>query len=298
MSNETEPLLLVGGTGHLGSLILDALTNKGYPVRLLLRAGRTAPEGVEVVEGDLGDPRAVDAAVDGVAAVVCAVNGGPEVVVDGQLRLLAAAKAHGVGRFIPSDYSLDYFALDYGDNVFLDLRKRVAEAIEDSGVDHTFVLIGGFMENMLRRGAIDIEGGRMNFWGTGNEPVDVTAMADVARLVAEVVLDRRARNRRIQFAGDVVTSRSISMDYHRLTGRTLRLNHLGSVDELKEWIEKAKDKARSEMDYVFGQYAWAQLSGKGKLQRLMNDWYPQLRPTKMRAMLAQAIASRSEAAHP
>ena len=207
MSDASQPILLVGGTGHLGSLILDELRKQGHPVRLLLRPGRVAPEGVECVEGDLDDARSLDAAVDGAAAVICAVNGGPEIAVDGQLLLLAAAKGHGVKRFIPSDYSLDYFRLGYGDNVFLDYRKRVAEAVEDSGVDHTFVLVGGFMETMLERG-IDLERGRMNYWGTGDEPVDVTSMGDVARLVAQVVVDPRARNRRVLFAGDVVTTRT------------------------------------------------------------------------------------------
>jgi uncharacterized protein YbjT (DUF2867 family) len=290
MSNDNQPILLVGGTGRLGSLILGELRNKGYAVRLLVRPGHAVPAGVERVEGDLGDARSVDAAVDGAAAVISAVNGGPEIAVDGQLRLLAAAKRYGVRRFIPSDYSLDYFQLDYGDNVFLDFRKRVAAAIEDSGVDHTFVLIGGFMEVMLQMG-IDLAQGRMSYWGTGDEPIDVSATSDVARWVAELVLDPRARNRRVQLAGDVVTTHSLAEDYQQLTGRKLELSRRGSVDDLKRWIEETKATARSPMEYVFGQYAWAQLSGKGKLRESMNDWYPDHRPTKMREAMRRALAS-------
>lgn len=291
MSNANQPVLLVGGGGRLGTLILHELRNKGYAVRLLVRPGRVVPEGVERVEGDLGSARSVDAAVDGAYAVISAVNGGPEIVVEGQLRLLAAAKRYRVSRFIPSDYSLDYFRLDEGDNVFLDYRKRVAAAIEDSGVDHTFVLIGGFMEVMLQMGGINLGQGRMSYWGTGDEPIDVSATSDVARWVAELVFDERARNRRVQLAGDVVTTHSIAADFQELTGRTLQLQRLGSVDELKRWIEETKAKARSPMEYVFGQYAWAQLSGKGKLRERMNDWYPDHQPMKMRELMRSALTS-------
>ena len=47
------------------------------------------------------------------------------------------------------------------------------------------------------------------------------------------------------------------------------------------------------MEYVFGQYSWAQLSGKGRLTGLKNDWYPQLRPLKMRELLARTLAARA-----
>jgi uncharacterized protein YbjT (DUF2867 family) len=292
MSKENQTILLVGGTGRLGALILSELRKKGYSVRLLVRPGRPAPEGVERVEGELGDARSLEAAADGAAAVISAVNGGSDVVVVGQLNLLAAARRQGVRRFIPSDYSLDYFHLDYGDNIFLDDRKRIAAAIEDSGVDHTFVLSGGFMEIMLERGGIDFAGGRINHWGSGDEPVDVTAISDVARLVAAVVLDPHARNRRVQFAGDVVSARSIAREYQQLGGQALALHRIGSVDDLQRWIAETKAKARSPLDYVFGQYAWAQLSGKGKLRELENDRYPEIQPIKMRELL-RTIVSKS-----
>jgi len=288
MSTRDETILLAGGTGQLGSRILRRLLDKGYPVRLLVRPGRTPPvAGVELVEADLADARALDAAARGAAAVISALNGGPEVAVDGQLALLAAAQRQGVRRFIPSDYALDYFQLDYGDNVFLDYRKRVAEAVEASGIDHTFVLIGGFMENVVYR-RLDFAKNRLAYWGSGDEPVDMTAIDDVARLVAEAIFDPRASNRRLTFAGEVVTTHGIAADYQAVTGRPLELQRMGSVDDLRQTIEKTKAAARSPLEYVFAQYAWAQLSQKGKLRTLMNEEYPQIRPLRLRDVMAQA----------
>ncbi|HVE82197.1 MAG TPA: NmrA family NAD(P)-binding protein [Myxococcales bacterium] len=292
MSQENRTVLVAGAGGRLGSLIVEALRARHYPVRVLSRPGRAAPPvaGIERVEGDLSDPASLDRALAGSAAVVSAVNGGEDVAVAGQKNLLAAAKRQGVGRFIPSDYSVDYFKLEYGDNVFLDYRKRVAEAVEQSGVGHSFVLIGGFIDIMLTRGAFDLANGRVNIWGTGDEPYAVTTIEDTARLVAEVVFDPRAHNRKVAFAGDTVTTRGVAEEYARLSGKRLQENRLGSVDDLARWIAEKKKTATSPLEYVFGQYAWAQLSGKAALTDLVNGWYPDLKPTTVRDVLRQMLA--------
>ena len=51
-------------------------------------------------------------------------------IVDAQLRWLRAARAAGVRRFLPSDYSLDFFRLADGENVNSDARRAFAAAAE------------------------------------------------------------------------------------------------------------------------------------------------------------------------
>ena len=292
MNDTNRTVLVAGAGGRLGQLIVQELRRKQYPVRVLSRAGRPGPEGegIQRMEGDLADPASLDRALAGAAAVVSAVNGGEDVVVGGQKRLLEAAKRQGVGRFIPSDYSVDHFKLDPGDNVFLDYRKQVANAVLESGVGHTFVLMGGFIDVMLRYGAFDLAAGRMSYWGSGNEPFHVTSIEDTARLVAEVVFDERARNRAVHFAAEMVTNRGVAAEYERISGRKLEENKLGSLDDLARWIADKKKTARSPLEYVFGQYAWAQLTGKAALTDLVNDWYPDLRPVTVRETLQKMLA--------
>jgi len=124
MSTEREDgepvktILLAGATGNLGGQIARALLSKGAKLRLLVRPGSRAKlaadvaEASEIVENEAG-------AFDGVYTVVSAVQGGPETIVDAQLNLLRAARAAGVRRFIPSDYSLNLFGLAEGENVRL-----------------------------------------------------------------------------------------------------------------------------------------------------------------------------------
>jgi uncharacterized protein YbjT (DUF2867 family) len=78
---------------------------------LLVLSRRALPESsrIEVHHGDVTNPAVVDVAVNGVDVVIPALNGGPEVLVTGRLALLAAAERHHVSRFVPSDYSGDFF---------------------------------------------------------------------------------------------------------------------------------------------------------------------------------------------
>jgi uncharacterized protein YbjT (DUF2867 family) len=106
-------ILIVGGTGDLGSRITDRLIAQGEHVRLLTRPqhgqdNRLPPQGAERVTGDLKNPASLAAACAGVQAVVTTANasarGAPDTVdsVDlaGNLSLIEAAEAAGVGRFL------------------------------------------------------------------------------------------------------------------------------------------------------------------------------------------------------
>lgn len=103
---------LTGATGYTGGHVLDALLARGDEVSVLARpssVGRVL-QPVRVVEGDLGDTRALALLVDGADAVVhlAAVyrTAGHtdayyrEVNVGGTARLLEAAASAGVRRFV------------------------------------------------------------------------------------------------------------------------------------------------------------------------------------------------------
>jgi uncharacterized protein YbjT (DUF2867 family) len=59
--------LVVGGTGHVGSMVVKELVKRRTEVRVLARrATATVPAGVEVAVGDLLDPASVEKAMEGV----------------------------------------------------------------------------------------------------------------------------------------------------------------------------------------------------------------------------------------
>jgi len=62
-------VLVTGGTGFIGSHLLDKLAASGAPVRALVRRKMVLPEGVEAVFGDLANGQGIENAVRGASVV-------------------------------------------------------------------------------------------------------------------------------------------------------------------------------------------------------------------------------------
>ncbi|MFP3926860.1 NmrA family NAD(P)-binding protein [Pseudomonas sp. W5-36] len=124
-----SPIVVAGASGDLGQRLVLALVERGAHVIALVRPGTEQTRltglpssGVTVTPVSLDDARGLRGAIAGAGCVVSTLNGLEEVIIKQQGRLLEAAAAAGVPRFIPSDYSLDYTHTRPGDNRNLDLR--------------------------------------------------------------------------------------------------------------------------------------------------------------------------------
>ena len=101
-------LAITGGTGFVGSHLLDVALAEGHAVTALTRRDQPARSGLVWVNGDLQDRNALHRLVDGadaiihVAGTISAPNaaGFEKGNVEGTLAMLAAATAGGVRRFI------------------------------------------------------------------------------------------------------------------------------------------------------------------------------------------------------
>jgi predicted dehydrogenase/nucleoside-diphosphate-sugar epimerase/glycosyltransferase involved in cell wall biosynthesis len=105
---EGADVLVTGASGGLGGAVVERLRRAGRRVRIFVRrAPEPLPEGVEVALGDLGDPDAVERAVQGVKRVVhvgAAMKGGWEehecATVTGTRNVVDAARRHGVEKLV------------------------------------------------------------------------------------------------------------------------------------------------------------------------------------------------------
>lgn len=208
-----QTILLVGATGMLGSQIAHQLVNAtGARVRLLVRSPNSPKNsallsplreaGTEILEGDLADRSALDRATRGVDVVVSAVQGCPEVIIEGQVALAEAGLKNGVRRILPSDYALDLFKATKGEHMMFDLSAEADARIAEIGLEQVNVLQGGFMDLFMPgKGAIDLDPGTVGFFGDGNRLVEVTSVEDTARMAARVALDQDLPPGKFAFAG-------------------------------------------------------------------------------------------------
>jgi len=154
---DTRPIVLAGGTGDLGGRIAAALGRRKLAFRVIVRPGSSAETraglqatGAELVDADYNDGTALRRACEDTSCVVSALNGLEPVMIGLQGRLLDAAVAAGVPRFIPSDYSLDFTRTRPGDNRNLDVRRKFMAQIDSMPIKAASVLNGAFADQGFR----------------------------------------------------------------------------------------------------------------------------------------------------
>ncbi len=291
---DTKVIALVGGSGTLGTLIADeVLALPDTQLRLLVRPGSRAKvaelerRGAQIVEGAIGtgtdEPLAAFCA--GATTVISAVQGGPDIIIDAQTSLLRAARDAGVHRFIPSDFSLDLFKVTPGQIVTCDWRRQFADAAdtERGNVEVVHVLNGGFLDRNVLFGfirVIDLETQTAYVWGDGEHPMDLTTYADTARYTAAAATDTNPIGSILGVAGDSLNFHGIVQAYEKASGKKLRVQRLGSLEDLDGRIAELQNGGPENFPkFLRLMYYRAQLKGEGKLDPVMNDRYPWIQPT-------------------
>ena len=295
-------VLVVGSTGMLGIKVISALLNKGATeVKAMVRSDSDNKEenrqkieqmkvrGATIVEGDLMKPETLLSICEGVDVIVSAV-GNNQQTVPGQKNLINVAKQQGVNRLIPSDYSVDYRKVDYGDSDNLDMRKEVLSHLQQSGLGYTLILNGSFMDNIGTPylPQFNFAQGTFEYWGDGEMPLDFTTTDDTAKYVAEAVSDPDLVNTALEVAGDVLSNKQLLTVYEKATGKKLQEKPLGSVEDLKAWINQKKPSANSPVEYIPQQYEYVMVSGKAKLDNIQNR-YPNIQPLTIYQYLKQQV---------
>lgn len=112
-------VLVTGGTGLVGSRLLQRLLESGVECRGLVRSGNKLPAGVEAIEGDILDPSSLANALQSVRAIVhlaAVFRTSDEALIwkvnqEGTRNLIAAAKSYAPeARFIMASTSHVYNA--------------------------------------------------------------------------------------------------------------------------------------------------------------------------------------------
>jgi uncharacterized protein YbjT (DUF2867 family) len=274
----------------LGGSILEALLAKQLAVRVLMRPGKPDVEaglrqrGVDIAHGDVLDSSSLPAAMRDVRVVVSSLNNNPDMFVQGHRRLLEAAEHAAVERFVPSDFSVDFFRLQPAENFNLAMRHEVAALFAGTRVRPIHLLIGAFMDTILDRRTPFIDWSRnvLPYFGDPGQPCDFTSVADAGRYVAEAVADPRAPEI-LRFAGEVLTMPELAAGIARGLEIPLTAERRGDADELAAIIAEKQRTATNPWEWIALQYHHNMVSGRAKLQPLDNPRYPQIGPESVEA---------------
>ena len=136
-------LAITGGTGFVGSHLLDVTLREGHRVAALTRRDQPPRDGVDWIAGDLQDREALRRLVDGADAIIHVAGtinanaaGFEKGNVQGTLAMLAAATAGGVRRFV---HVSSLAAREPKLSLYGGSKAKAEELVHSSGLDWAIV---------------------------------------------------------------------------------------------------------------------------------------------------------------
>ena len=277
-----KKVAIAGGSGALGKLVAQELSALGAAVVTLTRR-RTLPSADDLPAGEI---RQVDyGSVDDLArslsdidVVVSALAGLRPVIVEAQGRLIQAAAMAGVSKFMPSDFAIDFRRIPFGENRNLNLRREFYETFESVKIKKTSVLNGAFTDMLTGTAPFILF--RVNSvlcWGSPEQKMDWTTIADTARYTAYAALDE-STPRFLRIAGDQISARDLCVAMADLTGTPHRVLRPAGLGVFKGLIKMTQFFVPGGQDiyppWQGMQYMHNMYSGIAKFDSLDNERYP------------------------
>jgi uncharacterized protein YbjT (DUF2867 family) len=232
-------ILIVGGTGSLGSATVRRLLARGMPVRVMTRSLDKATElqrlGAQIVLGDLLDRASLARACCGAEKVLAAAhsimgrgrNASRHVDLQGHKDLVDAAKAAGVRRFV---YTSAYRCAPEFDAVpFFRFKREVERFLQASGLNYAILRPTAFMDSHAEMliGKPILEKGAVSLFGKGENPRNFVAADDVAQFALMALEDASLNKLTINIGGpENLTNMDVVRLYEKLAGRPAKVNHV------------------------------------------------------------------------
>jgi uncharacterized protein YbjT (DUF2867 family) len=221
MSERVEPVLVTGATGTTGSALVQLLSQRGVPVRAMVRraadASRVGVNQESAVVADFDDPDSLTAAVDGVSRAYL-VTPSSEVAEAQQKRFAEIAADAGMELLV----KLSQYAADEASPVrFLRYHAAVERRIRELGLGFTFLRPNLYFQGVLAFiGSIATEG--RFFAPIGNARVSAVDIRDIADVAAAALTEQGHAGQTYTITGPAAISHGeIAAALGRATGRDI-----------------------------------------------------------------------------
>ncbi len=187
MNEQINPVLVTGATGNTGRAIIDALIERGTPVRAMVRTAADSsrlPDGVALAVADFDDAASVAAALDG-AERAYLVTPSSEQAESQQRRFADLAVQAGVRHLVV----LSQLAADEHSPVrFLRYHAAVERHVRDLGIAWTFLRPNLFFQGLLAFAQSIATEGRF-YAPIGDARVSAVDVRDIAAVAATALTD-------------------------------------------------------------------------------------------------------------
>lgn len=226
-------ILVIGGTGTVGSKVVAGLARAGAQVRAMVRRPEAArlPGQVEVMRGDLTQPETLDASLDGIEAVFL-VWTAPPAAVPAALERITKRAPRIVFLSAPIKTAHPLFQQP---NPLRRLTEQIERLIEKSGVQWTFLRPGMFAANALAWWAPQIRAGDVVRWPyleVPTAPIDERDIAAVA--VRALCEDGHAGAEYVMTGPESLSHFEQVATIGRVLGRGLRIEEMSPEQARRE----------------------------------------------------------------
>lgn len=256
----TRTVLITGATGTVSTALLEALEGTGVRRRALVRDAAKAPARAdETFTGDLGDPRTLPPAFEGVQDLWLLTPNDPRAP-EHSMNAVWAARRAGVERVVRlSVVGAAHDAPTRGGR----LHALSDRELERSGMRWTILRPHWFMQNLLNEAA-DIAATGSFSLNMGTAALGMIDARDVAACAARILLDDPDRHH-----GDVctltgprpVTFDEVARELSRALGRTVTYVPVGDDVKRKAMLGQGTPAWIADM---VGEYAQAFARGWGE----------------------------------
>ncbi|KAI1082555.1 hypothetical protein F5B20DRAFT_507129 [Whalleya microplaca] len=296
-------VLIAGITGMCGQPVAKEAMAKGHDVRGLARhPDKLDKDLASKLEGfvkmkNVYDMTALEEAVKGVDAVICAYTPKPELVVEGQLLLLRAAERAGVKVFHAASWNFDWTRNQLGDLETYDWYISFAHHAKlSSTVKPIFGFTGAILEYMFinanfntnRSNLIDGDSQTINFFEDGSKPSIYIAVDDLAAYTIRAISEPDAtEGGSYRVESFRMSPQEIAEVYEQVRGIKLNWKSHGSSQDLEKMLAQAREDL-SPLDfekYIDLGYSKYLLNGTWDIESTDSKRWGDIKQTQLREWL-------------
>jgi len=236
---------IAGATGNLGEPILkQLLASNAFEVTVLTRESSTAvfPSNVTVKKVNYEEPSSLISALQGIEAIVSTLA---TLSVGTQTKLIDAAIAAGVKRFLPSEFGNDTTnAKSTQLPVFagkIEVQKYLKEKAAKNEISYTLVLTGPFFDWGLAVGFIlDVKNKKGRVFDGGDVKFSASTLETIGKAVVSVFQKpEETKNRALRVKSADVTQNAIIEAAKKIQpGGEWQVEHFSTDEVLKDSYER------------------------------------------------------------